>query len=126
MSDKLSGMETPEQLKQQGLKEKRLTVRLQMAASRVEAAEQERIWAIAAAHAAGLSIRKIAADTGLSSSRVHLLLHTDEAKQIAQPLSALNKIDSSIEEQSPNPGTLARLRFATAIIGGSGSLTLVY
>jgi len=32
-------MEPPEQLKQQVLKEKRLTARLQMAASRVEAAE---------------------------------------------------------------------------------------
>ncbi len=107
MSDQLSGMETPEQLKQQGLKEKRLTVRLHMAASRVEAAEQERIWAIVAAHSAGLSIRKIAAVTGLSSSRVHQLLHTDEAEQIAQGLSTLSTPDGCVEEQSSDPGTPA-------------------
>lgn len=98
-------MEAPEQLNQQSLKAKRLTARLQMAASRVEAAEQERIWALVAAHAAGLSIRQIAATTGLSSSRVHQLLHTDEAEQIAQGLSVLISSNGGIEEQSSDPGT---------------------
>jgi len=100
-------MEPPEQLKQQVLKEKRLTARLQMAASRVEAAEQERIWALVAAHSAGLSIRKIAATTSLSSSRVHQLLHSDEAEQIAPGLSALSTPDGCVEEQSPDPVTPA-------------------
>ncbi len=98
-------MEPPEQLKQRVLTEKRLTARLQMAASRVEAAEQERIWALVAAHSAGLSIRKIATTTGLSSSRVHQLLHTDEAEQIAQGLSALNTPNGCVEKQSPDPVT---------------------
>lgn len=98
-------MKPSEQLKQQSLTEKRLKARLQMAASRVEAAEQERIWALVAAHAAGLSIRQIAATTGLSSSRVHQLLHTNEAEQIAQGLSALSKPDGGIEEQSSDLGT---------------------
>lgn len=92
-------MTSQEQLKQQVLKEQQLMARLQRAASQVEAAEQERIWVIVASHTAGLSIRKIAMATGLSSSRVHQLLHTDEAKQIAQPLQALNRTDNSIEEQ---------------------------
>jgi len=100
-------MEPPEQLKQQIVKEKRLTARLQMAASRVEAAEQERIWAIVAAHSAGLSIRKIAAVTGSSSSRVHQLLHSNEAVQIAQGLSTLSTPYGWVEEQSPDPVTPA-------------------
>jgi hypothetical protein len=93
-------MESQKQLNQQFLKEERLMARLQQAASQVEAAEQERIWAIAAAHTAGLSIRKIAVAAGLSSSRVHQLLHTHEAKQIAQPLQALSRTDGGIEEHS--------------------------
>ena len=100
-------MEPPEQLKQRVLTEKRLAARLPLAALRVEAAEQERIWALVAAHSAGLSIRKIATATGLSSSRVHQLLHTDEAEQIAQGLSALSTINGCVEEQSPDPGTPA-------------------
>lgn len=75
-------MKLPEQLKQRVLTEKRVTARLRMATTRVEEAEQERIWAVATAHSAGLSIRKIAAATGLTSSRVHQLLHTDEAYTI--------------------------------------------
>ena len=93
-------MKPPEQLKQQVLQEKRWTVRLQMAASRVEAAEQERIWAIVSAHTNGVSIRKIATVTGLSSSRVHQLLYTEEAEQIAQGVSALKITDGYVEEQS--------------------------
>ena len=61
---------------------KRLTDRLRLATTRLEDAQQEHVWAIAAAKSEGLSIRKIAAATGLSSSRVHQLLHTDEALQI--------------------------------------------
>jgi hypothetical protein len=93
-------MKPQEQLKQQSLKEQQLMARLQRAVSQVDDAEQERIWAIVAAHAAGLSIRKIAGATGLSSSRVHQLLHTDEAQQIAQPLQILHKTDGRLKEPS--------------------------
>jgi DNA-binding NarL/FixJ family response regulator len=55
----------------------------------VEEADRERLWAIAAAYAAGLSVRKIATATGLSPSRVHQLLHTDETKEIPVRLSQL-------------------------------------
>ncbi len=71
-------MESREQI----LKEKRLTTRLQLATTRFKDVERERIWALATAHSEGLSIRTIAKVTGLSSSRVHQLLHTDEAHQI--------------------------------------------
>ena len=91
-------MESREQLKQQVSKEKRLIVRLALAKTRLEDAEREHIWAIAAAHAEGLSIRKIAAVLGLSSSRVHQLLHTDEACQIPEWLTLLNEANVSSDE----------------------------
>jgi hypothetical protein len=96
-------MASLEKIKQRFLTEQRLKTRLQRAASRVEAAEQERIWAIVTAHSEGLSIRKIAQETGLSSSRVHQLLHTEETRQIAQALNALLTTGKTIEEPSPNP-----------------------
>ncbi len=90
MTDKLSvgfsifipGMESLDRSKEKELKDKRLTNRLRLATTRVKDAERERVWAIAKAHAEGLSIRTIAKVTGLSSSRVHQLLHNDEAAQI--------------------------------------------
>ncbi len=57
---------------------------------------------IATAHTEGLSIRKIAEATGLSSSRVHQLLHTDEARQIPDWLSYLP--DSNIKMDAPSDG----------------------
>ena len=83
-------MESAEHLKQKVLQEKRLANRLGWTQTRLEAAEQERIWAIASAHAQGLSIRKIATATTLSSSRVHQLLHAEEAGQIPQWLNSLS------------------------------------
>ncbi len=92
-------MESPETSKHRVLKEKRLTARLGIASRRVEEAERERIWAIAAAHSAGLSIRRIAAATGLSSSRVHQLLHTDEAGEIPDWLSRLAEPEVGADER---------------------------
>ena len=48
---------------------------------------QERIWAVVEAHQSGLSIRQIAAATGLSPSRVHQLLGSEEALEIPRWLS---------------------------------------
>ncbi|MEO0708304.1 MAG: hypothetical protein AAF050_21930 [Cyanobacteria bacterium J06649_5] len=93
-------MESIEQIKALVAKEKRLKDRLSLAKMRLEAAEREHVWAIAAAHNEGLSIRKIAAEMGLSSSRVHQLLHTDEADQIPEWLSSLNASKSSNDEPS--------------------------
>jgi hypothetical protein len=72
-----------------------LSNRLQLATTRLEAAQQERLWAIAAAYEAGLSIRKIAAATGLSSSRVHQLLSDEESREIPQWLSQQREPESS-------------------------------
>ena len=57
-------MESLDRSKEKELKDKRLTNRLRLATTRVKDAERERIWAIAQAHAEGLSIRTIAKVTG--------------------------------------------------------------
>ena len=79
--------------------------------TRVKDAERERIWAIAKAHSQGLSIRTIAKVTGLSSSRVHQLLHTDEAHQIPDWLNdlsaSLRRVDiESDGQQNESPSEL--------------------
>ena len=66
-------MESREQLKQQVSKEKRLTACLALAKTRLEDAEREHIWAIAAAHAEGLSIRKRGMATILTKCHYRLL-----------------------------------------------------
>ncbi len=93
-------MESREQLKEKDLKEKRLTNRLRLATTRIKDVERERLWAIATAHSEGLSIRKIAEATGLSSSRVHQLLHTDEARQIPDWLTDLPDSNIKMDAQS--------------------------
>ena len=93
-------MESPEQFKQRVLTERRLTDRLRLATTRLEDAQQEHVWAIAAAKSEGLSIRKIAAAIGLSSSRVHQLLHTNEALQIPQWLNSPTEHQANTDEQS--------------------------
>ncbi len=93
-------MESLDQHKEQDLKEKRLLNRLRLATTRIKDVERERIWAIAAAHSEGLSIRKIAEATGLSSSRVHQLLHTDEARQIPDWLTDLPDSNIKMDAQS--------------------------
>jgi len=93
-------MESREQLKEKDLKEKRLTNRLRLATTRIKDVERERIWAIAAVYSEGLSIRKIAEATGLSSSRIHQLLHTDEARQIPDWLNNLPNYKIEMNAQS--------------------------
>ncbi len=100
-------MESREQLKEKDLKEKRLTNRLRLATTRIKDMERERIWAIATAHSEGLSIRKIAEVTGLSSSRVHQLLHTDEARQIPDWLRELPNSNIKIDSQSDGEDKLS-------------------
>ncbi len=84
-------METHEELTQRVRREQQLIARLRLATTRLADADRERIWAIVAAHEAGLSIRKIAAATGLSSSRVHQLLQADAAHEIPTWLSQLRE-----------------------------------
>lgn len=91
-------MASPEQLKQKVLNETRLTNRLRLATTRLQTAQQEHVWAIAAANSEGLSIRKITAATGLSSSRVHQVLHTEEALQIPKWLNSLTDPQANTDE----------------------------
>jgi transcriptional regulator with XRE-family HTH domain len=84
------GMETPETLHQRVRREQQMLVRLRLAMTRLADAEQERIWSIVAAKEAGLSIRQIARATGMSPTRVHQLLQSDEAREIPVWLSQLH------------------------------------
>jgi hypothetical protein len=82
---------TIEELRQRVRLEQRLIARLKTASIRFADAQVERIWAIISAHQAGLSIRKIAGATGLSSSRIHQLLNAPEGKEIPVWLSQLRQ-----------------------------------
>jgi transcriptional regulator with XRE-family HTH domain len=62
--------------------EQRLLERLQTANIRLADAQLERLWAIKSAHELGLSIRQIAAATGVSSSRIHQVLNSEDPTQI--------------------------------------------
>jgi hypothetical protein len=75
-------MEAHDEFKERIRREGRLAARLRLVTERLEDAQRERVWAIVEAHQAGLSVRQIAAATGLSSSRVHQLLGSDEAREI--------------------------------------------
>ena len=75
-------METPETWQQRVRREQQIMTRLRLAMTRLADAEHERIWAIVAAKEAGLSIRQIARATGMSPTRIHQLLQTDEAHAI--------------------------------------------
>src|SRR6059036_3847186 len=80
-------METNDEFRERIRREGQLTARLRLASDRLEEAQQERIWAVVDAHQSGLSIRQIAAATGLSPSRVHQLLGSEEAREIPRWLS---------------------------------------
>src|SRR3954451_14334149 len=80
-------METHDEFDERIRREQQIAARLRLATERLEEAQRERIWAIVEAHQAGLSVRQIAAATGLSSSRVHQLLGSDEAREIPRWLS---------------------------------------
>src|SRR3977135_3255802 len=75
-------METNAEFDERIRRERQVAARLRLATERLDEAQRERIWPIAEAHQAGLSVRQIAAATGLSSSRVHQLLGSDEAREI--------------------------------------------
>jgi hypothetical protein len=68
----------PERLRHQ----ERFAVQRRLATECLEEAQRERIRAIVEAHQSGLSVRQIAVATGLSSSRAHQILGSDEAREI--------------------------------------------
>ena len=106
---------TREELHQLVQQERKLKNRLQLATTRLEEAERERIWAIVAAHDAGLSIRKIAAATGLSRSRIHQLLQEHETHDIPEWLTHLRDQEfnpatpSDTDQHAPNAAIRARI-----------------
>jgi hypothetical protein len=96
--------------------ERKLKTRLQLATTRLEEAERERIWAIVAAHDAGLSIRKIAAATDLSRSRIHQLLQEREAHEIPAWLTHLRdrELDLDTTDQAALDASI-RARIASEV-----------
>ncbi len=99
-------MERAEDLRQRGRRERQIIERLRTAAVHLADAHVERTWAIVSAHHQGLSIRQIAAATGLSSTRVHQLLTSADAQEIPVWLSELREQDwsSSVPPVHDQPG----------------------
>jgi IclR helix-turn-helix domain len=93
-------MGTREERRQHFHHEQQTKQRLRLATTRLRDAEQERIWAIVAARDAGLSIRQIAAATGLSRSRIHQLLQDDEAREIPTWLTHLRACDHASDGEA--------------------------
>ena len=108
-----------EEVRQRLQLERRLIARLKTANIRFSDAQVERIWAIVSAHQAGLSIRKIAGATGLSSSRIHQFLNASEAKEIPIWLSQLQQSSGgSVQKKKPRrpgPETEIRSRLAREV-----------
>ena len=84
-------MDDQEAWRQRVRREQGLMERLRTAVVGLEAAQEERTWAIAAAHQQGLPIRRIAAATGLSATRVHQLLAAAATAGIPAWLSRLRE-----------------------------------
>lgn len=110
---------TIEESRQRVQLERQLIARLKTANIRFTDAQVERTWAIVSAHQAGLSIRKIAAATGLSSSRIHQLLNAPEAKEIPVWLSQLRQSSGGSgrkkKARQPEPETEIRSRLAREV-----------
>ena len=96
--------------------EQGLVARLRTANIRFSDAQTERVWAIVSVHQAGLSIRKIASATGLSSSRIHQLLNAPEAKEIPVWVSQLRQSSrgSARKEKTERPELETKIRFHLA------------
>jgi AraC-like DNA-binding protein len=103
-------METHEELGRRVLREQKLKARLRLAATRLEDAQLERIWAIANASKEGLSIRQISQATGLSPTRVHQLLKAQEAQEIPVWLSQLRERESNPQDSEQGSDPQNRLR----------------
>src|SRR3954464_1837832 len=94
-------METHDEFAERIRRQRQVAARLRLATERLDEAHRERIWAIVEAHQAGLSVRQIAAATGLSSSRVHQLLGSDQAREIPRWLSQQRRRDRLSQPDVP-------------------------
>jgi hypothetical protein len=109
-------METPDTLRQRVHREVQLKSRLRLAATRLDDANRERVWAVAAAHKAGLSIRQIAEATALSSSRVHQILHDNEAQGIPDWLDDFRTRESPADDPPAiGKSTAAQILLSTEV-----------
>src|SRR5215469_17860924 len=97
-----------EELRERVQLERQLIAWLKTENFRFTDAQVERIWAIVSAHQAGLSIRKIAGATGLSSSRIHQLLNAPEGKEIPVWLSQLRQSSRGSGGKKKRPESVAR------------------
>ena len=95
--------------------EQRLIARLKTASIRFTDAQVERIWAIISAHQGGLSIRKIAGATGLSSSRIHQLLNAPEGKELSQLRQSSRGSGGRKKAKRPESETEIRSRLAREV-----------
>src|SRR3954471_24292559 len=100
-------MKTNDEFHERIRRQQRFTARLRLATERLEEAQRERVWAIVEAHQSGLSIRQIAVATGLSSSRVHQLLGSEESREIPRWLS--RRRDQEAAPSRGHAGLRARL-----------------
>ena len=100
-------------------REQGLIERLRTAAFRLETAQEERTWAIVAAHQQGLPIRRIAAAAGLSATRVHQLLAAAATAAIPAWLSRLREPSESAsaagEGGPPAPDIALRAHLAEEV-----------
>ena len=106
---------TIEELRQRVQLEQRLIARLKTASIRFTDAQVERIWGIISAHQAGLSIRKIAGATGLSSSRIHQLLNAPEGKELSQLRQSSRGSGGRKKAKRPESETEIRSRLAREV-----------
>src|SRR5437588_6987745 len=97
-------METHDDFEERIRGDRQVAARLRLATERLDEAQRERVWTIVEAHQSGLSVRQIAVATGLSSSRVHQLLGSDEAREIPRWLSQQRR-----RNRPSQPGVQARL-----------------
>ena len=104
-----------EDLRQRAQLEQKLIARLRTATLGFSDAQTERIWAIASAHQAGLSIRKIAGATGLSSSRIHQLLNATEAQEIPVWLSELRSSNAGSDGKETVEGSEQQTKIASRL-----------
>src|SRR5689334_243952 len=94
-------MEAHDEFQERIRREQHIGVRLRLATERLDEAQRERIWAIVEAHQAGMSVRRIAAATGLGSSRIHQLLGSDEARDIPRWFNQQRRRDHSSPPDVP-------------------------
>ena len=97
-------METHDEFRERIRREQQLAARLHLATERLEEVQRERIWAVVEAHQSGLSIRQIATAMGLSSSRVHQLLSSEESREIPRWLSQRWGQEAAPSPGHPDPG----------------------